>query len=123
MLEAMATIEPRGEVTIEQLLTGEAARFEIGALVIVVTPLINERLGKNLQRIKNRVGGVMVVLVSPTEAGMPARMALAASLRASGIPGHVVRCGEDIAKALDNRIRVIHEDVLLTPPADEAGVR
>ena len=104
MMEALALMKATGKVPINQLISDEAERFGTNSIVIVITPSAKEQVATSLRRLKSLGVSVIAILLDSVSFGGTIRAENTAySLIASGLQVHIVRHGEELARALDNR--------------------
>lgn len=104
MLEALALMKATGEVPINQLISGEIDRFAGNSVIIVITPSISEWITASLRHVTNRGSIAVAILLDPVSFGGAVSAAnVAGSLSSSGIQAYIVKRGEELATALDNR--------------------
>ncbi|MBI2829691.1 MAG: DUF58 domain-containing protein [Chloroflexi bacterium] len=105
MLETLAMVKENSKVTIEQVLLDEGDKFETGSTVILVTSSQDEKIADALHEIRNRGIATMAVLLDSSSFGVDSKSpALARHFTTIGIPTYVVRKGDNLAVALDNRV-------------------
>jgi len=109
MLEALALIEATGETSVGQVISDHMEYLRGNSTVIVVTPSITGRLAEATRQLRNRVDSIVVVLLDPASFGGETSMANAArNLSSTGVQVYVVRQGDELARALDNRASLLH---------------
>ena len=109
MLEALALIEATGTVPVSQVISDNMEYFRGNSTVIVVTPSITGGLAEAMRQLRNRVDSIVVVLLDPASFGGETSMANAArNLSTTGVQVYVVRQGDELARALDNRASLLH---------------
>ncbi len=100
MLESLAVVRADGTLSLAELLVAEGRRFGRYDFVMVITPALDERWVAALIEIAQRGVQVAVVLVEPeTFAQEPSSLLIVSALAAGGIPAHLVKYGEPIARA------------------------
>jgi uncharacterized protein (DUF58 family) len=100
----LASIKAQGEVPIEQVIAGQASRFDINTLIIVITPSWNERIISPLLQLKAQQGVVTAILLDPQSFGIERSHGHTShSLALNGIQVYVVRKGDNLAAGLDTR--------------------
>jgi len=110
MLEALALVQAAGNVPIGQVLHDHMEYLRGNSTVIVITPSITGRLAEAARQLRNRVESIVVVLLDPASFGGETSMANAARNLSSttGVQAYVVRQGDELARALDNRASLLH---------------
>jgi uncharacterized protein (DUF58 family) len=71
ILEALARVEPFGPWTLAKVLQVEATTLRYGTTLIVVTPIINERLRRTLMELHRREYGVALVALGQARLEAP----------------------------------------------------
>lgn len=100
MLESLAVVRADGTLSLAELLVAEGRRFGRYDFVMVITPALDERWVAALIEIAQRGVQVAVVLVEPETFGQePSSLFIVSALAAGGIPAHLVKYGEPIARA------------------------
>jgi uncharacterized protein (DUF58 family) len=109
MLEALALIRATGEVSVGQVISDHMEYLRGNSTVIIVTPAITGSLADAVRQLKNRVDSIVVVLLDPASFGGETSMANAArNLSSTGVQVYIVRQGDELARALDNRASLLH---------------
>jgi len=109
MLEALAVIQATGEIPVGQVISDHMEYLRGNSTVIVVTPAISGSLVEAARQLRNRVDSIVVVLLDPASFGGEASMANAArNLSTTGVQVYVVRQGDELGRALDNRASLLH---------------
>jgi uncharacterized protein (DUF58 family) len=104
ILRALALIKATGNVSIDTLLASQTERFDAGSVVVVITSSDNLGVAVPLRRALDLGVIVIVILLdSLSFGGRTNATNTARSLIYSGIHVHVIRRGQDIARALDSR--------------------
>jgi uncharacterized protein (DUF58 family) len=104
MTTALATMKADGQVPIEQVIAGEASRFDLNTMLIVVTPSWNESLVAPLVQIKDKQGVVVVILLDPRSFGEAVCMEnTPRSLVLNGVQVYIVKDGDHLGTVLDSR--------------------
>ena len=107
LLEALTLMKATGEVPIDQLISSEIERFGIDSVIFVITPFVSERVTASLRQIGSRGAAVIAILLDPSSFDGTVSVAIPFSnLISSGFQVYVVRCGEELARALDSRGRI-----------------
>jgi uncharacterized protein (DUF58 family) len=100
-LEILAVIQPLGRVPLAQVLASEAAALARHTTLIVVTASSDTHWVTALRSLRSRgVHGIAVVLAARTFGAAPDWTPVVAEMQTSGIPGYVVKNGEDLPTAL-----------------------
>jgi len=114
MLEALALMKATGEVPVGQLIREQMGHFGDDSVVIIVTPSATGRLVDATRQLKNRVESVVAVLLDAASFGGNTRATdIARSLSLAGVQVYVVRQGDELARALDNRFSLLHAQHVL----------
>ena len=105
VLEALALMKATGGVPIDQLISQEMEHFEANSIVIIITPSTNDQIAATIRYLENRGNMVIVILLdSISFGGTVSGASTAKSLISSGAQVYLVRCGKDLARALDSRV-------------------
>jgi hypothetical protein len=89
-----------GALSLAELLAAEGRRLGRHDFMIVITPSLEERWVAALAEIAARGVRVSAVLVEPETFGpAPSSVLIVSALAAAGIPAHLVKYGEPIARA------------------------
>jgi uncharacterized protein (DUF58 family) len=100
ILESLAVVRADGELSLAELLAAEDRRFGRHDFVMIVTPSLSERWVAALAEIAQRGVRVSTILIEPETFGSgPSSLLTVSALAASGIPAHLVKYGEPIARA------------------------
>jgi uncharacterized protein (DUF58 family) len=100
ILESLAVVRADGAISLAELLVAEGRRFGRHDFLVVITPSLDERWVAALAEIALRGVRVSAVLIEPETFGPGSSSLLTVSgLAASGIPAHLVKYGEPIARA------------------------
>ncbi len=109
ILEALALVKAAGETSVSQLIADCAEYLRGDSAVIVVTPSVTGGLVDALRQLRNHVDSVVTVLLDPESFGGEAGVATAArNLSTTGVQVYVVRQGDELARALDHRVSILH---------------
>jgi len=109
ILEALALMRAVGEVPVGRVISDHMEYLRGNSTVIIVTPSITGGLAEATRQLRNRVDSIVVVLLDPASFGGETSMANAArNLSTSGVQVYVVRQGDELARALDNRVSLLH---------------
>lgn len=100
ILESLAVVRADGTTPLAALLVAEGRRLGRHDFLIVITPSLDERWVTALAEIAQRGVRVSAALIEPATFG-PERSSLltVSALAAAGIPAHLVKYGEPIARA------------------------
>jgi uncharacterized protein (DUF58 family) len=100
MLESLAVVRADGTLSLAELLAAEGRRFGRYDYGIVITPALYERWVAALTEIAQRGVQVAAVLIEPETFGQePSSLLIVSALAAAGIPAHLVKYGEPVARA------------------------
>jgi uncharacterized protein (DUF58 family) len=100
LLESLAVVRADGTIPLAELLAAEGRRLGRHDFLIVITPSLDERWASALAEITQRGVRVSAVLIEPgTFGGGPSSLLTVSALAAAGIPAHLVKYGEPIARA------------------------
>ena len=105
MLEALALMKATGKVPVDQLILDEIEHFEASSVIIVITPSTSDEITASLRHVKKRGTMVIAILLdSISFGGTVSTINTTRSLISNGIQVYVVRCGVELARALDSRV-------------------
>ena len=105
ILEALAMVKATGEVPVSQLISQQAAHFKDDSVAIIITPAATGQLLDTVQRLKNRAGSIIVVLLDAVSfGGSTSATNTARSLSLAGIQVYIVRQGDDLTRVLDDKL-------------------
>ncbi|MBW3632511.1 MAG: DUF58 domain-containing protein [Chloroflexi bacterium] len=100
ILESLAVVRADGAVPLAELLVAEGRRLGRHDFMTVITPSLDERWVAALAEVAQRGVGVSAVLIEPETFGSgPSSLLIVSALAAAGIPAHLVKYGEPIARA------------------------
>ena len=100
ILESLAVVRADGATPLAELLVAEGRRLGRHDFMTVITPSLDERWVAALAEVAQRGVGVSAVLVEPGTFGSgPSSLLTVSALAAAGIPAHLVKYGEPIARA------------------------
>jgi uncharacterized protein (DUF58 family) len=100
ILESLAVVRADGGASLAELLAAEGRRFGRHDFLVVITPSLAERWVASLAEIAQRGVRVSAVLIEPETFGPdPSSLLTVSALAAAGIPAHLVKYGESIARA------------------------
>lgn len=106
MLESLALMRARGKMPVEHIVS-ETGRFESNCTVIVITPQSTDPVLNSLRRLKNYGHTVVAVFLDGSSFGGTLSPTHAAhTLGSLGVQVHVIRSGDNFAKAFDSRVAV-----------------
>jgi len=109
ILEALALAKATGDTPVGQLITDQAEYLRGNSVVIVITPSVTAGLVDALRQLHNRVDSIVTVLLDPESFGGEVGVAMAArNLSTTGVQAYVVRQGDELARALDHRVSILH---------------
>jgi uncharacterized protein (DUF58 family) len=101
LLELLAVVQADGNVPLAEVLVAEARRFTRQSTLIIVTSSTDESWIGALAGIASRRVRVAVIFVeSETFGPAPSSILTVSGLVAAGIPLHLVKCGDDLTRAL-----------------------
>ncbi len=100
ILESLAVVRADGAIPLPELLVAEGRRLGRHDFMTVITPSLDERWVAALAEVAQRGVGVSAVLIEPETFGAsPSSLLTVSALAAAGIPAHLVKYGEPIARA------------------------
>jgi uncharacterized protein (DUF58 family) len=100
ILESLAVVRADGELPLPELLVAEGRRFGRHDFLLVVTASLDERWVAALSEIAQRGVRVSAALIEPETFGSgPSSLLIVSALAAAGMPAHLVKYGEPIARA------------------------
>jgi uncharacterized protein (DUF58 family) len=100
LLESLAVVRADGALPLAELLAAEGRRFGRQDFLTVVTPALGERWVSALAEIAQRGVRISVALIEPATFGAsPSSLLTISGLAAAGIPTHLIKYGEPIARA------------------------
>lgn len=103
MLDALALMKANGEEPVERVM-GEVDGVGPNSTFVVVTPQSTEVVAEALRRLKNYGHSVVAVLTDSASFGGELDAAhISYGLGSLGVQVYTVKCGDDLAKALDSR--------------------
>jgi uncharacterized protein (DUF58 family) len=101
LLELLAVIHSSSTAPIEELVASEGVRFTRGAVVVIITPDVDESALAAWQLLQARGLAVVAVLLEAQSFGnMQPSLPLAGLLQAHGVPTYLIRKGDDLAHTL-----------------------
>jgi uncharacterized protein (DUF58 family) len=105
VLEALALMKATGGMPIDRLVSQETENFEANSIVIIITPSTNDQIAATIRHLENRGNMVIVILLdSISFGGTVSGASTAKSLISRGTQVYLIRCGQDLARALDSRV-------------------
>lgn len=105
VLEALAVIRAQGQVPLAEVIAAEGGSMGRGAMVIVVTPSVEEGWVAALRELRRRGVGAVVIHVEPsTFAPAPNSLGIIALLAAGGFPTYLVKRDQPLEEALSQKI-------------------
>ena len=104
ILEALGTARSLSEYSLDQMLAQETQYFARGTTLILVTSSPESAWVARAKRLSQRGVKAMCIYLDPTTFNPLIRAEdVRRSLRASGIPTLIIRCGEDLSHALGQK--------------------
>ena len=105
MMEALALMKATGQLPLGQVIHEQAEHLGHDSIVVVVTPSAAWQSVDAIRFLRNRVESVVAVLLDPSSFGGDGDAATATrSLSQAGVQVYTVRRGDELARALDNRL-------------------
>ena len=101
MVGALTLVKATGEIAIDQLLSNKIELFGDNPVVIIITPVANDKLVTTLRRIRRRGAVIVAILLNLDESAGAAKGV--SSLISSGFQVYPVRREDELDKALDSR--------------------
>ncbi|MFC2021260.1 DUF58 domain-containing protein [Chloroflexota bacterium] len=101
MVSVLTLIKATGETTIDQSLLNNIELFGDNPVVIVITPVANDKLAAALRKIRSR-GAVIVAIISNLDESASAARS-ASNLISSGFQVYSIRHGDKLHETLDSR--------------------
>jgi uncharacterized protein (DUF58 family) len=109
ILETLALVKATGETPVGQLISDRTEYLRGNSVVIVVTPAVTGGLVDALRQLRNRVDSVVTILLDAESFGGDAGATAAArNLSTTGVQVYLVRQGDELARALDHRVSILH---------------
>lgn len=104
VLEVLALMKATGEVPIDELISNKGEHFESNSTIVIITPTVDDRISE-ITRYLERQGTMVIVILldSASFGGTFVAASLAKKLILNGTRVYFVRCGQNLARALDNR--------------------
>ena len=100
ILESLAVVRADGGLSLAELLVVEGRRLGRHDFMTVITPSLDEQWVAALAEVAQRGVRVSAVLIEPETFGSgPSSLMAVSALAAAGIPAHLVKYGEPIARA------------------------
>jgi uncharacterized protein (DUF58 family) len=104
MMEALAIVRAKGEMPLGELLLDHTADFKDDPAVVIIATTNSGQLLEAINRLKNQVESVVVILLDAASFGSPRQPINSAHTLASmGVQVYQVKKGDEMAKALDSR--------------------
>ena len=101
---ALAVMQARGKMPLEQLLINESGHFDLNAMTVVITPSWNEKLVRTLLQIKRQQGIVVAILLDRGTFGERGSMSnIPTVLQANGVQVYIIKNGDNLDMAMDSR--------------------
>ncbi len=108
-LKELALIRATGEVPIEELITQKAEYFETDSTIVIITPSSNDRIAETTLYLERKgIRVIIILLESASFGGTVIAESLVKRLISRGTYVYLVRCGQNLARALDNRTLSSH---------------
>jgi uncharacterized protein (DUF58 family) len=105
ILETLAVVNATGRIPFARMLTAEMEHLPRHTTLVAISPATDRMWVATLRDIRRRGVHNMAVLVAASTFGdAPPYRDTLADLLASGIPTHLITCGQDIAAALSQRV-------------------
>ena len=105
VLKALALMRATGGVPVDQLISQEMEYFDTDSIIIIITPSTSGQIASTVRYLENRGNTVIVILLDSISFGGTGSGAITAkSLISSGTQVYLVRCGQDLARALDSSV-------------------
>lgn len=109
LLETLALMRATGDIPVGRLLSEQADRFRGDTIVIIITPSVTGELFDATRKLRHRVDSVVAILLDPASFGGAVSVTnMARNLSTTGIQAYVVRQGDEVARALDHRVSLLH---------------
>ncbi len=104
ILEALGTARSLSEYSLDQMLAQETQHFTRGTTLLLVTSSAESSWVARAKRLSQRGVKTMCIYLDPTTFNPLTRAEdVRRSLRSSGIPTIIIRCGEDLSHALSQK--------------------
>jgi uncharacterized protein (DUF58 family) len=105
MLVALALMKATGKLPVSQLILEQIQYFKDDSVVVIVTPSASMQLVDDVRFLRNRVESVVAILLDAASFGGDEHLTnTVRELSATGVQLYIVRQGDELAKALDNRV-------------------
>lgn len=109
LMEALALMKASGETPISQLISSQMEHFNGNSIAVVITPSDSKEMVTAIRQLKGRDNLAVAILLEPASFGGTAgQLNTAHNLSANGIQVYTVRKGDELARALDNRVASLH---------------
>lgn len=105
ILETLAVVNATGRIPFARVLTSEMENLPRHQTLVAITASNDPQWVAAMRDLRRRgVYSMALLLAADTFGDAPSHINTLADLLASGIPTHLIRCGQDIAAALNQRI-------------------
>lgn len=105
ILETLAVVNATGNIPFARVLTSEMEHLPRHTTLVAISPATDRMWVAAMRDIRRRgVHDLAVLLAANTFGDAPPYQETLAELLASGIPTHLIRCGQDISAALGQRV-------------------
>ena len=105
ILETLAVVNATGRIPFARMLTSEMEHLPRHTTLVAISPATDRMWVAALRDIRRRgVHDMAVLLAASTFGDAPPYRETLADLLASGIPTHLLTCGQDISAALSQRV-------------------
>ncbi|MBI4187722.1 MAG: DUF58 domain-containing protein [Chloroflexi bacterium] len=109
LMETLALMKATGQIPVGQLISSQMEHFNSNSIAIVITPADSKEMIASIRQLKGRDNLAVSILLEPASFGGPAsQLNTAHNLSANGIQVYTIRKGDEIARALDNRVPSLH---------------
>jgi uncharacterized protein (DUF58 family) len=105
ILETLAVVNATGRIPFARVLTAEMEHLPRHTTLVAISPATDRMWVAAMRDIRRRgVHDLAVLLAANTYGDAPSHQDTLADLLASGIPTHLITCGQDISAALSQRV-------------------
>ena len=105
ILETLAVVNATGRIPFARVLTAEMEHLPRHTTLVAISPATDHMWVAAMRDIRRRgVHDLAVLLAANTFGDAPSHQDTLADLLASGIPTHLIACGQDISAALSQRV-------------------
>ncbi|MFZ2488369.1 MAG: DUF58 domain-containing protein [Anaerolineae bacterium] len=112
ILETLAVVNATGRIPFARVLTSEMENLPRHQTLVAITASNDPQWVAAMRDLRRRgVHSMALLLAADTFGDAPSHLDTLADLLASGIPTHVIRCGQDIAAALNQRVTSLDASV------------